>query len=234
LYSNEGTGLFIDEAPASTIGKSSLLTLTFACFFFDYDLDGLIDIFAANGHVSDDISSVQPRIKYAEPAHLFRNLGSKKFDEVTGSAGTALTQPVVGRGAAYGDFDNDGDLDLLIMSNNGPVRLLRNDGGNRNHSLRVRVIGTRSNRDGIGTRIKITLDDGSARWSMVKTGSSYCSQSELPITFGLGARAAIKSLEVTWPSGRRETVTGLRADEAVTIKEGTGLVSAVPFRRGTT
>ena len=232
LYSNEGTGLFIDEAPTSTVGKASLLTLTFGCFFFDYDLDGLLDIFAANGHVSDDISAVQPRVKYAEPAHLFRNLGSKKFDEVTASAGAALTQPVVGRGAAYGDFDNDGDLDLLITSNNGPARLLRNDGGNRNHSVRVRAIGAASNRDGIGARIKVTLDNGSVRWGMVKTGSSYCSQSELPLTFGLGARTGIKSLEVIWPSGRTETITGLRADESVTIKEGTGLVSSIPLRRG--
>ncbi|MEP6918919.1 MAG: VCBS repeat-containing protein, partial [Acidobacteriota bacterium] len=114
LYSNEGAGLFIDEAPGSAIGKASLLTLTFSCFFLDYDLDGLLDIFAANGHVADDISAVQPRVKYAEPAHLFRNLGGRKFEEATPRSGAALLQPVVARGAAYGDFDNDGDLDLLI------------------------------------------------------------------------------------------------------------------------
>jgi enediyne biosynthesis protein E4 len=232
LYSNEGTGLFMDQAPGSTIGKASQLTLTFACFFFDFDLDGLLDIFAANGHVADDISTVQPRIAYAEPAHLFRNAGSKKFDEVTAKSGAALSQRVVARGAAYGDFDNDGDLDLLITTNNGPARLLRNDGGNQNHAVRIRAIGTTSNRDAIGAKVRVVLDDGSAHWRMVKTGSSYCSQSELPVTIGLGARTAVTSVEVTWPTGRKETVTGVRADEAITIEEGKGLVARVPFRRG--
>jgi enediyne biosynthesis protein E4 len=232
LYSNEGTGLFMDQAPGSTIGKASQLTLTFACFFFDFDLDGLLDIFAANGHVADDISTVQPRIAYAEPAHLFRNAGSKKFDEVTAKSGAALSQRVVARGAAYGDFDNDGDLDLLITTNNGPARLLRNDGGNENHAVRIRAIGTTSNRDAIGAKVRVVLDDGSALWRMVKTGSSYCSQSELPVTIGLGARTAVRSVEVTWPTGRKETVTGVRADEAITIEEGKGLVARVPFRRG--
>jgi enediyne biosynthesis protein E4 len=232
LYSNEGTGLFMDQAPGSTIGKASQLTLTFACFFFDFDLDGLLDIFAANGHVADDISTVQPRIAYAEPAHLFRNAGSKKFDEVTAKSGAALSQRVVARGAAYGDFDNDGDLDLLITTNNGPARLLRNDGGNENHAVRIRAIGTTSNRDAIGAKVRVVLDDGSAHWRMVKTGSSYCSQSELPVTIGLGARTAVTSVEVTWPTGRKETVTGVRADEAITIEEGKGLVARVPFRRG--
>ncbi len=231
LYSNEGTGLFIDEAPTSAIGKASLLTLTFGCFFFDYDLDGLPDIFAANGHVSDDIGAVQPRVKYAQPAHLFRNLGAKKFEEVTARAGAALQQPSVARGAAYGDFDNDGDLDLLIASNNGPVRLLRNDGGNRNHALRVRLAASSSNRDAIGARVRVTLDNGSSMWSMVKTGSSYCSQSELPLTFGLGQRTGIKSIEVTWPSGRKETVTGARTDQSLTIREGKSVISSVPLRR---
>jgi enediyne biosynthesis protein E4 len=232
LYSNEGTGLFMDQAPGSTIGKASQLTLTFACFFFDFDLDGLLDIFAANGHVADDISTVPPRIAYAEPAHLFRNAGSKKFDEVTAKSGAALSQRVVARGAAYGDFDNDGDLDLLITTNNGPARLLRNDGGNENHAVRIRAIGTTSNRDAIGAKVRVVLDDGSALWRMVKTGSSYCSQSELPVTIGLGARTAVTSVEVTWPTGRKETVTGVRADEAITIEEGKGLVARVPFRRG--
>ena len=109
LYHNDGSGLFTDEAPTSGIGKQSAQSLTFATFFFDYDLDGLLDIFAANGHVSDDIAIVQPNVKYAQPPHLFRNKGKKKFEEVTSKLGKGIQRAIVGRGAAYGDFDNDGD-----------------------------------------------------------------------------------------------------------------------------
>ncbi|HYO91794.1 MAG TPA: VCBS repeat-containing protein, partial [Pyrinomonadaceae bacterium] len=131
LYRNDGTGLFTDEATGSGIGKMSAQSLTFATFFFDYDLDGWLDIFAANGHVSDDISVVQPNVKYAQPPHLFRNRGKKRFEETSTRVGRALQRAIVGRGAAYGDFDNDGDLDLLIPANNGPARLLRNDNANQ-------------------------------------------------------------------------------------------------------
>jgi hypothetical protein len=227
LYSNEGNGLFIDEAPASTIGKVSLLTLTFACFFFDFDLDGLLDIFAVNGHVADDIGAVQPKVTYAQPPHLFRNRGEKKFDAVTSTLGSDIQKPIVGRGAAYGDYDNDGDLDLLVTANNGPVRLLRNDGGNQNKWIRVRTVGTSSNRDGIGARVVVTLDNGKKLWSVVKTGSSYCSQSELPLTFGLGAAGTVRTIDVTWPNGRTDTVRDAGVNRSVTIEEGKGLIDAV-------
>jgi len=222
LYSNEGSGLFIDEAPTSTIGKVSLLTLTFACFFFDYDLDGLLDILAVNGHVADDIAAVQPKVTYAQAPHLFRNLGAKKFSAVTSTSGAALQVPIVGRGAAYGDFDNDGDLDLLITANNGPARLLRNDGGNRQHWLRVKTVGTTGNRDGIGARVLATRENGSKRSATVKSGSSYCSQSELPVTIGLGASSKVTSIEVTWPGGQVETFPGAAAGQILTLQEGKG------------
>jgi len=232
LYSNEGTGLFIDDAPTSTIGKASLLTLTFACFFFDVDLDGLVDIFAANGHVSDDISMVQPKVTYAQRPHLFRNLGSKKFEAISARLGPAFQRAVVARGAAYGDVDNDGDLDLLITTNNGPARLLRNDGGNQNHVLRVVMTGTKSNRNGIGARVRVTLGNGKTLWSMVKTGSSYLSQSELPLTFGLGNATVVKSIEVTWPGGDVEKLPGGAADRVITVQEGKGIVRSTPLGRG--
>jgi hypothetical protein len=220
LYHNEGTGLFIDEAPTSTIGQASLLSLTFGCFFFDYDLDGLPDIFAANGHVADDIEAVQPKVKYAQPPHLFRNLGGKRFEAVSARSGEAFALPMVARGAAYADFDGDGDLDVLVTSNGGAARLLRNDGGNRNHYLRVRTVGTRSNRDGIGARVTLTTPTGGKLWGLVRTGSSYCSQSELPLTFGLGAGMKAARVEVAWPSGRVDVLTDVAADKTISIEEG--------------
>jgi hypothetical protein len=231
LYHNDGSGLFTDEAPKSGIGKMSAQSLTFACFFFDYDLDGLLDIFAANGHVSDDISVVQPNVKYAQPPHLFRNRGKKKFEETTRTLGRALQRAVVGRGAAYGDFDNDGDLDLLITANNGPARLLRNENANQNDVLRVRTIGTKSNNDGIGAKVRVKTSRGGNLSGMVRTGSSYCSQSEMPLTFGLGApqEGMTLSLEVIWPGGRKETVADLKPNQSVTVQEGKGVTATEPI-----
>ena len=228
LYRNDGTGLFTDEAPNSGIGKMSAQSLTFAVFFFDYDLDGLLDVFAANGHVSDDISVVQPNVKYAQPPHLFHNKGKKKFEETTAKLGRALQRAIVGRGAAYGDYDNDGDLDLLITSNGGPARLLRNENGNQNDLLRVRTVGSRSNRDGIGAKVTLKTAKGIKQFNMVKTGSSYCSQSELPLTFGLGPpeQGLNLTLEIVWPSGQKDTIADVKPNQSITVQEAKGITSA--------
>ena len=229
LFHNEGGGLFIDEAPRSEVGSASLLTLAFACFFFDYDLDGHPDIFAANGHVADDIERVQARVTYAQPPHLFRNVGRGRFEDAVPDVGADLAEPMVARGAAYADVDNDGDLDLLVTINDGPARLLRNDGGSANNVLRVRTVGGRSNRDGIGARVEVTLADGRSLWQRVKTGSSYASQSELTVTFGLGQATAVDAIRVAWPSGQTDRLGQTPANQRLTIEEGRGLIASEPI-----
>jgi len=231
LYHNEGGGLFSDRAMASGLGTASATSLTFSTFFFDYDLDGLPDIFAANGHVADDISVVQPTVKYSEPPLLFRNRGNGSFENVTDKVGPALRQAIVGRGAAYLDFDRDGDLDLLITTSNGPAKLLRNDNGNANDMLRIKVIGIQSNRDAIGAKITVRGPGGSRSTQMVKSGSGYLSQSELPLTFGLGRPKDNKlvNVEVVWPRGRKETFRGIQPNQFLTVVEGKGVLSSEPI-----
>jgi hypothetical protein len=231
LYQNDGSGLFTDQAMPSGIGTASAKSLTFSAFFFDYDLDGLPDILAVNGHVADDVNSVQPTIHYAEPPLLFRNRGNGKFENVSDKVGSALHEPVVGRGAAYLDFDNDGDLDLVITTANGPARLLRNDNGNQNDMLRIKTVGTRSNRDGIGAKITVRTPQGLHLFRMVKSSSGYLSQSEMPVTFGLGRPAPGKTvdIQIVWPSGRKESATGVKPNQTVTWREGKGIVASQPI-----
>ncbi len=228
LYRNEGHGLFLDEAPATNLGRDSLLTLTFACFFFDADNDGLLDIFAANGHVADDIARVQPKIGYAQPAHLFRNAGKGRFQDVAGRI-PALAQPVVARGAAHFDMDHDGDQDLVVAVNNGPARVLRND-SRAGRALRLSLVGVKSNRSAIGAQVRVTAG-GTTRMAMVKSGSSYLSQSELPLTFGLGAASRADQVEVRWPSGHVDRLGPQNAGQTLVITEAKGVTNKVPFGR---
>ncbi|HEV2843241.1 MAG TPA: CRTAC1 family protein [Thermoanaerobaculia bacterium] len=225
LYRNEGNGVFVDEAPASAIGQASLLTLTFGVFFFDYDLDGHLDIFAGNGHLEEEISRVQPRVSYKQAPLLFRNQGKGKFQSVAASLGPDLARPIVARGVAYGDLDRDGDLDIVATTNHGPAYYFRNDGGNRNRWLRVRTVGTKSNRDGIGAVVRVTSASGK-QWQMVRSGSSYCSQSELAPTFGLGQDKVVQTLEIEWPSGAKQKLTNVPTNQVVTVEEGKGIVPA--------
>jgi len=233
LYHNEGKGLFVDEAPQSAIGRATLLTLGFGCFFFDYDLDGWPDIFIANGHIDPEIQKVQANIKYAMPPHLFRNLGKGKFEEVTSTMGSAFIAPRVGRGAAYADINNDGRLDLLLATNGGPVYLFRNEaqaGNDANRSLRLKLVGTKSNKDGIGAIARVT-SGGDTQTQMLRSGSSYLSSSELVLTFGLGQRDKADSIEIRWPSGQTDHLSSVAAGQTITLTEGKSQTSARPYTK---
>lgn len=230
LFHNEGNGLFVDEAPTSSIGRDSLLSLTFGAFFFDYDLDGHMDIFCANGHLDEEIEIVQPAVKFAQAPQLFRNDGLGGFEMTSSEAGPDFAEPLVGRGAAYADYDRDGDLDILITANDGPAKLLRNDRGNANNYLRVRLEGTESNRSGLGTLLTLTSASGQQR-QVVRGGSSYCSQSEIVATFGLGADTVIESLEAHWPSGRIDRLEGFEVNREIILSEG-GKVRATSAQLG--
>ena len=227
LYHNEGNVLFVDEAPQSEVGRATLVTLGFGCFFFDYDNDGWPDIFVADGHIEDQIEHVQKRVSYAEPAHLFHNLGGGKFQEVTAQMGQAFAAPRVARGAAYADIDNDGFLDVLVTTNAGPAYLFHNEGGS-NHSLRLKLVGTKSNRDGIGAVVRVTSGNNGKdkQWKMLRSGSSYLSQSELVLTFGLGAETKADTIEIQWPSGQVDKLANVNASQTVSVEEGKGIVNA--------
>jgi len=203
-------------APGSEIGKITRRSLGFGCFFFDADLDGLLDLLVVNGHIDRTI----PNTAYAQAPHLFFNTGGK-FRDVAAEVGREFAQPKVGRGAAFGDFDNDGDLDVLITTNNGPAYLYRNDLSVPNRGIRLKLSGTKSNRDGIGAVIKLTAG-GQSSSRMVKSGGSYLSQSELPVTFGLAQHDKADHIVVYWPSGRTEEFKNVKAGR-YEIVEGRGI-----------
>jgi enediyne biosynthesis protein E4 len=224
LYTPVRRGVYADRAPASEVGRASRLTLGFGCFFFDADLDGLLDLLVVNGHIDDSVSRSDGRVHYAEPPHLFRNLGVGKFVDVAKEVGAGFASPKVGRGAAFGDIDLDGDLDVLVTTNGGPAYLYRNDLGTSNRSVRLTLRGTRANRDGIGARVRVRID---STWltRLVRTGSSYLSQSELPLTVGLGGRPGVDEAIVEWPGGAQQNVGPLRAGRSYLITEGQGVTS---------
>ncbi|MBV8551519.1 MAG: CRTAC1 family protein [Acidobacteriaceae bacterium] len=223
LYHNEGKGFFVDEAPSSTVGRASLLSLTFGAFFIDYDLDGWDDIFAANGHIEPDINRIQPKVQYKEPPLMFRNQGHGHFENVSEQLGPDFRRAMVARGAAYADFDHDGDLDVLVSTNDGPAILFRNDGGNRNNWLTVRLTGTRCGRSALGAIVRVESALGK-QWKTVHTGSSYCSQSDLALTFGLAKDKQVSSLIVEWPSGTRQQFSNIAPNQFLTIDESRGIV----------
>ncbi len=227
LYHNEKNRFFIDIAPSSAVGRASLLSLSFGLFFFDYDLDGWEDLFVANGHIEPDINRIQPQVAYAELPLVFHNQGHDRFQEVGRELG--FTRRLVARGAAYADINNDGAPDILLTTNGGPAYLFENIGGNSNQAIRIKTVGTRSNRDGIGAVVRVKTASGSHAQT-VHSGSSYCSQSELTLTFGLGNEQAVEEAEIVWPSGHRDLLNNLRARSTYTVEEGGKILARRPFR----
>lgn len=219
-----GSGIFEDRAAASRIGYPTLNSLTFAVLLLDVDLDGDLDFFMANGHVYPSVDRMNSGTTYRQRAQLFLNGGDGFFTEVEG--GDPLDRPMVARAAAYADYDKDGDLDLLITENDGPAHLWRNDteGG---RSLRIRLEGRESNRDGLDTRL-LAYVGGRALEQRVRTGSGYLSQSEKVATFGMGSAAAVDSLVVAWPSGRVERFLDVRAGRELRLVEGSGRLEGTP------
>ena len=182
----------------------------------------------ANGHIDETVRNIRGNVGYAQPPQLFLNNGHGAFRDAAAQVGESFAQPIVGRGLCYGDFDRDGDLDLLITTNNSYARLFRNDQLSGNRSIRFRLIGTKSNRDAIGARVEIS-NGGASQSRMVKTGSSYLSQSELPVTFGLGKRDRIERVVIGWPSGRTEEYKDLAAGKLYECTEGKGVAASPGF-----
>ena len=210
LYRPGANGSYSDSALKSGIAQASRASLGFGCAFLDVNLDGRLDLLAVNGHIDETVRNIRSNVGYAQPPHLFLNDGHGAFHDVAKDAGSDFSAPKVGRGAAYGDFDRDGDPDILITTNQGPAALYRNDVTNGNRSLRLRLVGTKSNRDAIGAVVRLTTPEGTQS-RIVKTGSSYLSQSELALTFGLGKREKADRVVIVWPSGRVEEYKNVAA-----------------------
>jgi hypothetical protein len=224
LYRRSGSGTYRDVATEAGVGAPSRNLLGFGCLFADVDLDGRLDLITVNGHIDDTVRNIRGNVGYAQRPQLFMNQGDGRFRDVSAAVGTGFAQARVGRGLAFGDFDRDGDVDILMTTNNGPAVLLRNDQTGGNRSVRFRLRGTTSNRDAIGSTVRI-VHDGITQSRMVRSGSSYLSQSELPVTFGVGRRARVDRVTVTWPNGRTEEAKGVAAGRSYDWVEGKGLQS---------
>ena len=234
-FDDEMTGLFRlgahgydDVAMQAGVGLPSRDTLGFGCVFADVNLDGALDLVVANGHIDDTVRNIRGNVGYAQPPQLFLNDGKGHFHDVAANVGAAFDRPKVGRGLAYGDFDRDGDLDLLMTTNNSSAFLYRNDQLAGNRSIRFRLVGTKSSRDAIGAVVRIEAA-GASQWRMVKGGSSYLSQSELPVTFGVGRRDRIERATIQWPSGRSEEFKNLATGRAYECVEGQGIKPSAGF-----
>ena len=223
LYRNARDGTFTDETYRSRIGNKAILLSGVAAKFLDFDNDGWNDILQLNGAMLDNVSLYHGEVSYREPMLMYRNLGKGEFEKVSDMLGPDFVRPIVGRGLATADYDNDGDIDIVTNNRGDFPSLLRNDGGNANHWLTVQLAGTKSNRDGIGASLKLT-SEGFVHVEQAKGGMSYMSASDPRIHFGLGKRAKIDSLEITWPSGQVDRLTNIPINQIITVREGAGVI----------
>jgi ASPIC and UnbV. len=226
LFHNDGKGLFSDVSFQSGVGESTVSFLGWGAFFLDYDNDGFKDLFAANGHVYPEVDGKLNREVYREPLLLFHNSKNGKFQESDEAAGLRRLPAHSARGAAYCDYDNDGDLDIAVSNIDERPQLLRNEGGNRKHWLEMRLVGTTSNRDAIGARVKVRAGE-IVQWGRVRTGGSYISGNDLRLHFGLEGHDSVDSVEIRWPSGATEKLGEVPANRILTIQEGKGVVRSL-------
>ncbi len=228
VWKNNGQGLFDEVSDSAGITSPTHSVLSFGGGFFDYDNDGWLDLFIANGHVYPEIEQIFPDVHYKQINSLFHNDGHGKFIDVTKTSGDGFSTPSVGRGVAFADFDNDGFVDLVVANNNDPPLLLHNSGGNGNHFVSFKLTGTKSNRDAIGARLKL-MAGGMIQIREVHSGGSYMSQSDLRAHFGLASNANIGKLEITWPSGAKQTFSNFPADQFYSIVESKDELGYQPF-----
>jgi hypothetical protein len=226
LFVPQDAGVYVDAAPQSAVGRATRQTLGWGCFFFDVDLDGWQDLLVVNGQLDPSLARSPGD---ASPPHLFLNRQGR-FEDVARSAGGAFAAARIGRGAAFADIDRDGDPDVVLTANGGYAQLFRNDSTPRGGVVRLRLHGTTSNRDAIGTRVTGVVN-GVRVSRMVRTGSSYLSQSELVLTFGLGSAAALEAVVVEWPGRPAEKLERLLAGALYEVDEGRGIVRKTPYRR---
>ena len=221
LYHNTTIGALIDHTDIAKLGEASFLKLAFGTKFFDADNDGDLDLFVANGHLYSTIESDSDTLEYAQADQLFLNTGKSSFVDASAESGEYFSTKRVGRGAAFGDYDNDGDTDIFVVNLNQEAALLRNEGGNKNNWLMIKTVGVKSNRDGIGARIKLIGESGT-QIREVAAGSSYLSGHDLRCLFGLGAENRVPRIEITWPSGLTQTLTDLSVNQLLLVTEGAG------------
>jgi hypothetical protein len=223
LYHNDRNGEFTDQAASTGFGPVSIPFLGFGVKFFDFDNDGWQDIFVANGHVNPQVDQHAFGVSYAQRSLLFRNLSNGRLEEIGEKAGAPLRLRKVARGAAAGDFDNDGRVDLLVSNLGAAPTLLRNAQPSTGNWIKIALVGTRSNRDGLGALVQVKAG-GVTQYSEMRTNSSYESASDPRLHFGLGNAVHVEQITVRWPSGVFDTIRGEKANQLLVIKEGSGVV----------